>query len=436
MRDFHGTCRRRTGEITVKASCPLIVACLLALVGHNGARAESYDHYSVPSGDTSGNLASDLGQSVIAQDGLGQGVPWEATTDGAIDVSHGECGPCQHCRRPEHAGVLVGLHEWCHGGHGRACRECGRPVNCKPEGLFNRVFGEACPRLIVQADTLLLWQGNIGSRVLYTDVAGAPLLNVNQINGPVAVGPRIGMILNIDQCYGIEANWFSVQNLDGVGTVPNTGGPFVMNDIVGALYQDIDDATVNTTGAIQSFELNWREWNGGVVTWLVGFRWVEWNQGLTITDNFVDSLSTPGVDAFDVQTRNDLYGAQVGADVLLWDAHQVLRFNGIGKAGVFGNWAAEQRTLAYGDRPPAPLDVAAQSDEVAFFGEVGINGSLKLSKWLWWRAGYNFFWLSGVAVPSRQLSLTDAGASPPTTSVNSTGSIYLHGVNTGIEARW
>ena len=69
-----------------------------------------------------------------------------------------------------------------------------------------------------------------------------------------------------------------------------------------------------------------------------------------------------------------------------------------------------------------------------FVGETGINASLALTNWLSWRAGYTCFWLGGVAVPARQLGLYDATAG--TTSVNTNGSVFLHGVTTGLEARW
>jgi hypothetical protein len=110
-----------------------------------------------------------------------------------------------------------------------------------------------------------------------------------------------------------------------------------------------------------------------------------------------------------------------------------VRFNAVGKAGVYYNSAAFQRTDLNGDREFG--NFAAQADQTAFFGEIGVNGSLKLNKWLWWRAGYNFFWLSGVAIPSQQLSVTNQ-PDPPETAVNTTASVFLHGVNTGIEARW
>jgi hypothetical protein len=41
-----------------------------------------------------------------------------------------------------------------------------------------------------------------------------------------------------------------------------------------------------------------------------------------------------------------------------------------------------------------------------------------------------------VATPTNQLSVTDVFASPPTATINTNGSVLLHGVTTGLEARW
>lgn len=304
-------------------------------------------------------------------------------------------------------------------------------------GIVNRVIGDACPRWTVQADALFLWQYTPGDRPLYFDAQGAPALTAQQIQPTVGIGPRIGLFLHRTNCSAIEANYFTVRSMVAETSLPVTGdgSQYVMNNLAGGVFADIDSATVNTSSSIQSFELNWREWNHGAFTWLVGFRWVEWNESMAIQDNFTDSTQFSGTDSVNVRTNNDLYGAQIGGDVLLWNTQQVVRFNAIGKAGIYGNATANQRTTTASDRPgDPPLDVSASANGVAFFGEVGIVGSVKLTEWLSWRTGYNFFWLSGVAVPVAQLSLTDP--STPATAINTNGTVLLHGVNTGLEARW
>jgi len=61
---------------------------------------------------------------------------------------------------------------------------------------------------------------------------------------------------------------------------------------------------------------------------------------------------------------------------------------------------------------------------------------VRLASWLSWRAGYTLFWLSGVATSANQLSTTDLATNVPTATINTNGSVLLHGVTTGLEARW
>jgi hypothetical protein len=57
-----------------------------------------------------------------------------------------------------------------------------------------------------------------------------------------------------------------------------------------------------------------------------------------------------------------------------------------------------------------------------------------MTDWLAWRTGYNFFWLSGVAVPVDQLNTTDVLNN--TATINTNGSVFLNGVQFGLESRW
>jgi hypothetical protein len=177
-----------------------------------------------------------------------------------------------------------------------------------------------------------------------------------------------------------------------------------------------------------------------MIEWISGFRWLQWGQNLSVADSTVDfpqgtPPATLGNDYASVNTLNNLYGWQWGGDMMLWNAGRWLRVNGIAKAGVYYNHQSSQNTY-YTDfvDPTSDVNVAAANDTVSFVGETGINASFALTNWLSWRAGYTCFWLGGMATPARQLGLYDATSG--TTSVNTNGSVFLHGVNTGLEARW
>ena len=296
-----------------------------------------------------------------------------------------------------------------------------------------------CPKWEAQVDALFLWQGNIPSRPLYVETAnGATALDANQLYAPAAIAPRYALTYHRDDCRAIEVNYFQVwgfnaqqavgPQIDGIGE-----GVFTANNLVGPDYDRVASARATSSANIQSLEVNLRRTDGGMIEWISGFRWLEWGQNLNITDNTVENNVSSGDDLVDINTLNSLYGWQLGGDMMLWNAGRWLRVNGIAKAGVYYNHQASQNTF-YTDYFEPDVSVASANDTVSFVGETGINASLALTNWLSWRAGYTCFWLGGVATPARQLGLTNIDAS--TTSINTNGSVFLHGVNTGLEARW
>ncbi len=81
-------------------------------------------------------------------------------------------------------------------------------------------------------------------------------------------------------------------------------------------------------------------------------------------------------------------------------------------------------------RPPT----SAQHGQVAFLGELNFNLIYQLSKVWDIRAGYNLFWIDGVALAPDQLDFSaDIGAGG---RLDSNGNAFYHGVNIGLEARW
>lgn len=307
-------------------------------------------------------------------------------------------------------------------------------------GVVNGWFLPTDPRWQVQVDALMLWQSNLNSRPLFVETApaGRTALDANQALNDVAVGPRVGVLMNLDPVYAIEGNYFTVRSFSGEQSTPHTQGGYQQVNLAGYNFADINWGQVISRGQIQSAELNWRRRTCGPITWLAGFRWVEWNQTLTINDQYTDTTATPpvGTDQFVTGVANDLYGGQAGMDVVLWNDGGPVKLSAVGKAGVFYNTALQRTTVTFAGAPVGPL--AAAADQTSFFGELGILGTVRLNKWWSWRAGYNFFWLSGVAVPSDQLSITNANlsAGPASVLVNTNGSVLLNGASTGLEARW
>lgn len=293
------------------------------------------------------------------------------------------------------------------------------------DGLLNRMLGEACPRFVAQVDALMLWQGNIASRPLLANASGVTVLDANQAQTIMSVGPRYALFLNLDQCYSIEGNYFNVGSF--AGTAPQVpAGVYTGITLPGSIPTSATPFQLLTNGEITSAELNWRR-RAESITWLAGFRWVEWNQQFQL----VDSVTAPTAGTKAV-TGNDLYGGQAGMDIMLWNNGGPIKVNGVGKAGVFYNTAYQRTNSGKANE----FLGSGTADQTSFFGEVGANGSVRLTDWLSWRAGYSLFWLSGVAVPADQLTAVALAPTPSTPTINTHGSVLLHGVTTGLEARW
>ena len=403
-----------------------------ALVAATDLRAEPFD--GMPRSEpfmTAEEMPSILATPVPeAGDGLG----WSAGGAGGPPGSDLEPAPAEGFLVTD--GCIDGsCCAACGGGGCDAC--CGGTGMFDKPGLCNRILGPACPRWVVQIDALMLWQGNIASRPLFSAVdpttaaVGPTLLDANQAQTVMAAGPRVGLFFNLDDTYAIEGNYFQVRPFNGQAVAP-PGNILVERNLAGFSDDGFDGAQVLSNAAIQSAELNWRRrecWCP--VTWLAGFRWVEWNQQMRI----VEHLDGAPFSSFTSQTGNDLYGGQAGMELGLWNGGGPVTVTGIGKAGVFYN-NAFQRT-AYRDPGFAP-SAGAVADQTAFFGELGVNGSLRLTNWLSWRLGYVLFWLNGVAVPAAQFSTTNLNdaVGPVSATINTNGSVLLHGVTTGLEARW
>lgn len=165
--------------------------------------------------------------------------------------------------------------------------------------------------------------------------------------------------------------------------------------------------------------------------WLAGFRYLNLTEAFGIVGR-CDSCPPRFSFDYDIHTRNNLYGAQLGARYRRcrgrwsWEA--------TGKAGVYLNDA--QQTQQIVDLSGFSFrDSNAAGGHAAFVGEVNLSGIYRLTDVWGLRAGYNLIGISGVALAPDQLDFS----SDPTTAgrqLDRTGGLLLHGVNFGLEARW
>lgn len=417
--------RRRT---TCGRILPVAGAVLWMTIATNASAAQFDEGFATGPGVGSDQASVLMSQTRAPEPTLEQEMPFSEGTmlrqnaDGSWAIVDGEQPPCERCGAA-HAGDCPDL------GFSPAA------------GILNRCLGDACPRWVVQADALMLWRGLVPSRPLFVADPNPPdplevYLDINEIYAPVTVGPRVALMLNIDRCCAVEANYFYLDGFNGLANLPDNGTVYNAQDIAGYNFGSITEAQALTDGAIQSFELNLRRWNGGSITWLAGFRWVEWNEGLSMTMPWSDpDAGTTGTDFVNVRNQNDLYGGQVGLDAILLTLWNRVRINGVAKGGLYGNWDARSTVTVGGDTVGPTQTESLKNTPLAYVGEVGVNGTVSLTRNWFLRAGYNFFWLGGLATAGPQLSAVDFTGTKAST-INTNGSVFLSGLNLGTEFIW
>jgi hypothetical protein len=163
--------------------------------------------------------------------------------------------------------------------------------------------------------------------------------------------------------------------------------------------------------------------------WFAGFRYLR----LTEEFNIRSTDLQEGSGNYNIQTSNDLYGAQIGTR---WGRSRG-RFGWelTGKAGLFGNACHEQQ-YATDFPPPFMLRPLTRSSggQCAFVGELGVALRYQLTRAWALRGGYDLMWIEGVALAPDQLDFTDTPSSG--SRLVSGGGVFLHGASVGMEARW
>ena len=135
--------------------------------------------------------------------------------------------------------------------------------------------------------------------------------------------------------------------------------------------------------------------------------------------------------SYDVATRNDLFGAQLGGRIRR--CYGQFGWEATGKAGIFGNQAGQEQSFFEVDSFLRPT-VSGNGGNVAFVGEFNVSGIYQINCTWGLKCGYNLLFIGGVAQAPDQLDFTNTSTSG--TGLNRGGSLLVHGVNLGIEARW
>jgi hypothetical protein len=252
------------------------------------------------------------------------------------------------------------------------------------------------------------------------------LLNANDFRQGFHGGPRLDLIRHGDCGYDLELLYFQIDGWSDSKLFagdPDTllftapGPLFATNPLGEPMEWDYSSQLYNA-----EFNVRWSPMCR--LTMLAGFRWMELREDLN-GGNLFTGVTPPVLFSFwDTNTKNNLYGFQIGADGLLLD-RGCFSIDGLIKAGIFGNHA-EQSTIAAGTGP-----FEASTNHTAFLGEVGLQCKYQATCHLSLRGGYEAIWLQGVALAPGQIAETNIVSGE--IGINSNSGVFYHGATAGLE---
>ena len=325
---------------------------------------------------------------------------------------------------------------------------------CEPAGLMQKLWchcrkweSDGC--WTGRVDALILSRSAPSYRPLYTFNAPAvgSALNANDLESLPAVGPRVSLFHRESCGKAWEGTYFYTGSFVSERTLAPLPNGYAMPDpgIYGVLTPDpasgFDTASARMTSSLQSAEINHRWGLGSCSQFLAGFRWLYWQESLTITDAFGLGTTGAGEDIYATNTYNNLFGGQIGLDTLLWQPAQCFRLEGLMKAGAYYN-AASQTSYYQQNAGGVPIytngvNVGMSPATCSFVGELGLTGVVPICCNVDLRIGYFGLWLTSLAQPTNQLAgqLLVPGA-PTTGSLATNGNVILQGLSLGLESRW
>jgi len=139
---------------------------------------------------------------------------------------------------------------------------------------------------------------------------------------------------------------------------------------------------------------------------LMGVRFLRLNERLT-ADEFISSPEGSEAEAYSLTTVNQLWGGQVGAEGLLFGKRdQGFSLDGVVKVGMFHNAIHNKEHLAaFDDSVLVGTEGGSESRaKTTVLGELGLNANYAFTKNIALTVGYEFLYLSAVAIIAQEYS--------------------------------
>ena len=309
-------------------------------------------------------------------------------------------------------------------------------------GQFVTIPGLETPHWMLAVEALWL-ERNVGNSVglgfsAYNGGSGGHYgvtdsLYTDDVLLPLETGVRLQISRRISDRAAIEASYWGMQQwsvgetlygnpaTDSVLTFspwlqisPTADG---MNDHLGYTYSSqVHNAEINERLLLNAYNPYW------ALDWLWGFRYFHLSDDFTLNGSDQDTGYSENLN---YQTNNNLVGMQIGLQgVRGWDRFQFITE---GKVGLLANFYTQQGSDSAGGNPPGfvPLNVSQNGTDLSALFELSITARLRVTQYLWLRAGYQLYCVTGLALAPRQLGGPDHN-----------GTVTLDGLSLGLETAW
>ena len=176
------------------------------------------------------------------------------------------------------------------------------------------------------------------------------------------------------------------------------------------------------------------------LSYLIGFRYVSLDEsfGYGSWGRFTDNgVTNPVSGDYDILTHNDMFGPQIGADLMFHKCRYSLGIQT--KVAPLVNFSDQSSTIVtdtsgdplatYGDINDSRY---AKKDAFSLVSEVSLLGNYRIRQDLVVHAGYHFAWMTGLALAGEQIQFQPNAAD----TLNDNGRVFYHGVSGGLEWIW
>jgi hypothetical protein len=294
--------------------------------------------------------------------------------------------------------------------------DCDPTCNCHADPLW-----------VFRGGAIILQRSTPTASTLAFVPGGPSLINANDFHFGFRTGFEVGAIRRLNDCWDIDMRYLQIDSLNAsVGPVDTESSAVVFQQRGSVVFsQPPHSVTADYGSILRSAEINVRRQTRDWLTLLGGFRYVHLKESLALTQGLAFHHQ--------VDTRNDLYGGQVGIEASLVNRSRI-RLDGWAKAGLYGNDSQSRYIFMVLEIPALNSDQSAERTPLAFVGDIGLNASLRLTEHILVRAGYQLLWVDGVALASDQFGVPRP--SETSIAIDSTGGVFFHGATLGVEVSW